>query len=360
MYLDRKQYAFSLKELQEMCKTLLPVVVQKVRANPQSYGFAANEITDDAYFGQNFTPGLLAQDKYITTDPSVQYFPLCRKQKILGILTVKKDVAGLSLSLNKDYADHMTKLLVSSESYQLMNYNGNLLACHEISAELSGSTQAMTLKQREGILIKQTDSSFNTKDITDTQYKLVLDSAVPESKWSGRLINPLFKLNGDGNISSLVWLLNSQPVGDFSGKTYYLKNSYSGLNLQVNGTVVTQGKFTGQTNQQFTMTEVGTRNGNKVYSIIPKSSGFDMRLDIVNASLRNGAKVQVFKNNPAYATAQQFEVCVENGNVCCFFSCLSSDTTKCLEIVGPSTSDGQSHSYGIRYLVQTNNGSLRW
>lgn len=338
-YQDWTIYAITVKDLQDIYEAMLKLPVQKYRTNPQFYGFTGDEITEDAYYGFSFRPVIPVRDKYLAFDPTVVYYPLCQNRKIIGILTVKKSAEGLSLSLTKDYADAMTRLLTQPKSYQLINYNSNLVACAEEMVPLAGtSVNAALVATRSGTLIKKAQDGFKTSDIPDKLYKMVLDENLGASKWNGWLLNPTKMFNGDNDVDEVRRALLEPASYDFSG-TYYLQNKFSNLTLTANGSTLTQEKYTGKPNQKFTFKEAGTQNGKKTYIIVPESAGENMRLDVFNASLKNGAKLQVFKNNPSHPKAQQFRIIIEN-DMCILLSCLSTVPQKCLEVAGPSTKAG--------------------
>lgn len=124
------------------------------------------------------------------------------------------------------------------------------------------------------------------------------------------------------------------------GGTYYLKNAYSEKYLEIGTKDSTpslrQNSFSGDEKQKFQLVLANGTGQQAVYSIVPKAKP-ELRFDIVNASLKNGAAVKLFKENPAYAYAQQFQLKPNENGTFRLISMVSPDTEKALEIAGPST-----------------------
>lgn len=92
-------------------------------------------------------------------------------------------------------------------------------------------------------------------------------------------------------------------------ETYYLKNIYSEKYMQISDSriysSIIQNTFTGDVNQQFTISQVGENKDNNLFYIAPVAIP-ELRFDVANASAKNGTKVQLYKNNPSYANTQHF------------------------------------------------------
>lgn len=122
-------------------------------------------------------------------------------------------------------------------------------------------------------------------------------------------------------------------------ETYYLKNVYSGKYMQIASnqkhSAVTQGDFVGTASQQFKF--IAAADGS--YAIVPVENT-SLRFDINGASAKNGAKLQIFTENAAFARAQTFNL-VDNGDgTYRIISKVTNTAEKALEIAGPSKNNG--------------------
>lgn len=333
-YREQIANALTATDYTSLREGVIANAVTAAKRDSDKNGFGTNGIPDDAYFGNGFRPLQILQDKYITVDPSKEYFPLCSQQKIIGILTVARTASGLTATLEKSYGNYLTKLLAAPISCQLIDFDGNLVLCKDDQdgyQAISGGSVSSAYIGFEGSLLYSKNTSFKPNQISQKAYKLVIDSAYPESSISGRLIVPRYCLNGSGDTSMVVWQ-NDSINDDYSGKIFYIKNHYSELNLQADGNRVTQELFTGAANQQFMITDKKEVDGKTVYSIQPMSSAASQRLTVANN--KNGTKLQVMTSNSNIKT-QQFELKMENEYT---FQLILD--TKVVEIAGPSKKPG--------------------
>lgn len=124
-----------------------------------------------------------------------------------------------------------------------------------------------------------------------------------------------------------------------SGQVYYISNCYSGKYLEVStdkaGASLWQKDFDGGIKQQFQLVLAEGTGEEAVYSIVPQANP-GLRLDITNASAKNGAKVKLFTPNQQYAYAQQFQVKTNGDGTARLVSGVSTKSEMALEVAGPS------------------------
>lgn len=125
--------------------------------------------------------------------------------------------------------------------------------------------------------------------------------------------------------------VSAKEIGD--NLQYYLKNCYSGKYMQVEEdkmySGIVQSDFSGNENQIFKFIRSGTG-----YEIEPVSA-LGMRLDIKNASSKNGTALQLYKINKQYSKAQTFKIIENKDGTYRIISNISS-SEKAIEAAGPS------------------------
>lgn len=125
------------------------------------------------------------------------------------------------------------------------------------------------------------------------------------------------------------------------GQVYYLLNLYSKKYLEVNGNKagasLGQGNFTGGVEQQFQFVWAEGIGEYAVYSIVPQANP-KLRLNVDNASSKNGTKIKLLAESQQTHCAQQFQVkSDEYGfNRVQIFSMVSENTEMALGLEGPS------------------------
>lgn len=145
-----------------------------------------------------------------------------------------------------------------------------------------------------------------------------------------------------GAVSTLVsgTMVNAVAPTAIGEGTYYLRNAYSEKYLEISaqgsGASLRQNSFSGDEKQKFQLVLVNGVGQQAVYSIVPKANP-ELRFDIVNASSKNGTMVNLFKENSAYAYAQQFQLKPNENGTFRLLSMVSPGNEKALEIAGPST-----------------------
>lgn len=119
--------------------------------------------------------------------------------------------------------------------------------------------------------------------------------------------------------------------------TYYLKNRYSGLNMDVawnstsDGANIDQWPNNGQTNQQFTFTYLGS----SVYRIVAVNSG--KALEVYQSSVNEGTKI--VQNTFAGRSSQEFYVQSTGDG---YYRLIASHSNKLIEVKDMSKSQGKT------------------
>lgn len=129
-----------------------------------------------------------------------------------------------------------------------------------------------------------------------------------------------------------------------SGQTYYIRNYYTGKYMTVAGSTndsnVYQYKFTGSSNQKFTLSAVYGNGSSALYNIKPLNAT-NMYLDINNNSSNNGTNVKIHTYSSNYQSAQRFYFISNGDGTYKIVPLCGTNVTPnaVVEVAGPSTSD---------------------